>query len=236
MKRLQKSKNTFYKETKQVSTVFSRLTACTLVVITLIFGLHGKTKGEIITFIGKDPDGSLVNANAAFNDFSSAVPTLVTLDFESVTPGRYTTLSLPGVTLSSYPGTFDVFDGTAAGAFPVSGSHHIGNNLWERDEIDLTFDIPITSFGFYATDLDGEDVYVRFNNGTPQEFIIHDMGANGSDFFFGFVDTAASTTKVTIGDTSLLVTYDDISYIPEPATFLLLGLGGLSLMRRKRRG
>ena len=198
--------------------------------------MEGTAEADIITFMGTDADGSLVNALAAFNDFVATADALDVLDFEDTAEGTYTQLVFPGVTLTS-SGNFDVFDGpTKSGAFPISGSRHIGNDLLANDII-FTFGAPITAFGFFATDLDNEDVIIQFDNGAPQEFMIPDVGVNGSDAFFGFVDTDSSTSQVVISDTGFLVTYDDVSYatIPAPGVLPLLGLAGLMGTRRRRR-
>lgn len=222
-----------------ISTTRRRLGIPMALAIALMAPCSSTVEAAIITFEGQDADGSLTNANAAFADLVAAASPLTTEDFESLAAGPYTVANLPGVVVSApgINGSFDVFDGPIAGAFPISGSGHIGNRH-ETNEILFTFDQPINAFGIFATDLDGESVTVRFDNGALQQFLIPNVGSNGSDAFFGYVDTSSSTTAVSVSDSGLFVTYDDVSFrvIPEPSTALLLGGGLLALaVGRKRR-
>jgi len=115
----------------------------------------------------------------------------------------------------------------------VSGTRHIGNN-YATSEILFSFNGPINAFGLFMTDLDFEDVTISFDNGTPQEFVVWNLEANGSDAFFGFVDTSSFTSRVSVKDTDLLVTYNDVTFVPEPATICFLDLGGLGFLRRRK--
>jgi hypothetical protein len=108
------------------------------------------------------------------------------------------------------------------------------------DEMRFVFDSPVSAFGFYATDLDFEDVFVRFANPTAHEFVIPRVGTNISSIFFGFIDTAGATSEVIVGDNGLLVTYDDVSFgrtlvpVPEPSSWLLLAFGLLGLLANRK--
>jgi hypothetical protein len=205
-----------------------------LELIIILFILVPLASADILTFLGSDTNGSLANAMIAYNDFLTEAGTGTKLTFEGNDSGTYTVLVVPDVTLTSPGGNFDVFDGPVAGAFPVSGTRHIGNN-YATDEILFSFNNPINAFGLFMTDLDGENVSIIFNNGLLQKFVVPDLGTNGSDAFFGFVDMSNSTSYVSVNDSGTLVTYDDVTFVPEPATIALLGLGSLVLLRRRKK-
>jgi len=62
--------------------------------------------------------------------------------------------------------------------------------------------------------------------------LLDDLWQNGELDIYIDIDSANSGQRVTLGESVLTVAY---TVIPEPATVGLLGLGGLMLLRRRRR-
>jgi len=213
----------------------------TFLFLILSFVETGSAMAAGVTYSGSDTDGSLVQANLAFQQFEQNAGLLSVIDFEAFTPGRYfSSISQNGVDIipSGVGGNFDIIAGAAAGAFPISGNQFIANNT-NTDEITFDFHNSVSAFGFYATDQENEVVTVNFTDGSELNFNLPALGANGSDAFFGYVSDSASIASVKVSDNGLFVGYDDFYYstvVPIPAAVWLFGsgLGLLGWFRRKQ--
>lgn len=190
-------------------------------------------------------------SRAAFLTALSVVPTVQ--DYESIDPGLYGTevstgtpiftYTLGGVTVTSSAEVFADFDYVASNtqlrsAFSAAATEAArvltltlgsGVNALGLDLIDYQSDdtlgsdpLTITAFGL-ATVVDG----------TP---------GPGSPDFFGIIDTAATTTTLSVSRTAEVfypLSFDNVTYaalaVPEPASMAMFGLGIAVLAARRRR-
>ena len=64
--------------------------------------------------------------------------------------------------------------------------------------------------------------------------LLEDLWQEGEVYVYMDIDTADSGSRVTLDNSTLTVGYL-VNAIPEPATLGLLGLGGLVMLKRRRR-
>ena len=144
------------------------------------------------------------------------------------------------------------FNTTGAGAAPVDGK------WWEvAGAFQIDFEVPISAFGFYGTDIGDFSGQVTVDltdfSGAVHSFTINNKvgGANASLLFWGFTDTGNSYSKIVFGNTSAGGVdgfgFDDMvvgdkgqivppGSVPAPGPLALIGLGlvGLAASRHRR--
>ncbi|MEM6760938.1 MAG: VPLPA-CTERM sorting domain-containing protein [Pseudomonadota bacterium] len=229
-----------------------------------IAGPHLATAAPFV-FFGENltPGGTVAgDPLAARNSFLGALSAGVgTEDFEGFTNGAGTPLNLtfPGSTGSitatlSGSGT-DIEAGPGSGRFATSGSQFVETPGGGDFVID--FSSAISAFGFYGTDLGdiNNDLVITLRNAVTMaetDFTLDVMGSpNGSLIFWGFTDITETYDQIvfnntpgsgdvfgfddmTIGDVTQIVNPPSIP-LPATAWLLLAGVGGLGLMRRRRK-
>lgn len=212
-----------------------------------------------ITFFGEDLSGNVAGdpttARSAF--LATLSGGVGTEDFEGAT---LPTISFPGSTGSitatlSGGGTSIETGGNLGGRFPTSGSNFVetGNG----GDFNVSFSSAISAFGFFGTDIGdiGNSLSLELTdiNGVVTNLAVGNTvsGASASVLYFGFIDTTNSYTNIgfvnepgggdvfgfddlTIGDLEQITNPPPV---PLPAAgWLLVGaLGGLGLMRRRRK-
>jgi hypothetical protein len=156
---------------------------------------------------------------------------------------------LPGAEYDIYSSIADPFGGTID--FTGDVEHYVVGSSWATwshgyqgpilytmgaTSVMLTFDAPVSAFGFYAepNPFDYFDITLGLSDGSTSTKSVY--GYEGAEFF-GFTDGAIDWLEISCGvDFAFgeMVMAKDV--IPEPATLTLLGLGlaGLGFLRRKR--
>jgi hypothetical protein len=222
------------------------------------------------TFFGEDTDGSettrstLVNSLTAQNLFLAMLQGVGTEDFNSFSPGFYSSLGLnfPGA------GSATLLGGGNVVALPGTGTDGFGRypisspNFWEvnANSFSIAFSNPVAAFGFFGVDIGdfGGILSLSFLTGSgsivvPVPHTVASSGSyggssGGSVFFFGYINTASPFTKVTFniaGDPTDFFGFDNMTIgsveqvvsVPEPSGILLLATGLLGVVAiRSRRG
>ena len=160
-------------------------------------------------------------------------------------------------TIAPSPGNPDPnagrFNTTGATAAPSDGK------WWDvSGDFGIDFDVAISAFGFYGTDIGDFSGQVTVDltdtSGVVHTFIINNKigGNNASLLFWGFTDTGNSYTKIVFGNTNPglggdFFGFDDMivgdkaqivppGSVPEPGPLALIGLGlvGLAASRQRR--
>ena len=140
----------------------------------------------------------------------------------------------------------------------IGGSPEIGISDWDEDDFTINFSFPVRAFGFWvinnpvqvdelypyltlqAYGADGLIEEVTFEGDAIDDVIVsRDEVGDGvyieGRIEYGFLGIASDQFITSIHVTKGATMLDNFTYspIPEPATFLLLGLGCLALLRKR---
>jgi len=179
---------------------------------------------------------------------ATQIPGLVgstVIDFESTTPGTYTTLTLSGVTFTPDSGKLMWVDGAYIGQYNNFGSQSLHNNYDPQSFNILTINFNgITSgFGFFwgASDTQWALTAYDSSNNPIESFALPITTSSSAGDFVGLLDPGIAW--VTLGGTGTdYVFVDNFEFnptgtaTPEPGSLLLVGSGVLGLagvIRRK---
>lgn len=202
------------------------------------------------------------NSNAAAAAFDAAAASglgpINIINFEAVPPGNFTSLTVaPGVTATQINNDMSL-GGIVTEGFATPHGAPTGYNVTEGGRYFLgfvpkgdigtatlmfKFETPIWAWGAYIVGLEESingDLFIEFNDGVARSFELVDNTVAGIEFF-GFTDLGTSITEISlvlrkVSGTRDIYGIDEVRYvaIPEPATLLLLGLGRLGLLKRRR--
>jgi hypothetical protein len=190
---------------------------------------------DMTIYTASDASG-FINSNLKFAQWASMAGNYTVESFESVPPTELTMdFTVNGHTFTagnSYG--LSILDQPMAGMTAHSGTHYLhGGSYANGGASPVLWDLPSaqTGFGFFGTDVELGNVTITFVSGDSHTFAVE-----GTNFFWGILNTPQPVLKVTITPARLpndAVGYDDFVVVPEPATICLLGLGALSFVSRK---
>ena len=209
------------------------------------------------------PGGARPNSDSEAAAFGSAISgsgSVNAIDFEDLAVGPFISkLVAPGVTVtlngtdaSSVNGITEAQDVKFGYNTTAAGSKHlrvcpewgpVTGPVTGTASAVFSFDTPIQVFGAYLTGVDtaNGDLHVLFNDGIAQELTVPGY-LNGGVQFFGFTSFGSSISSIELKVQGITANSRDIfgideirfGSVPEPATMILLGLGGLMLRKRKQ--
>jgi hypothetical protein len=206
------------------------------------------------TFFGQNRPGQ-PDLQTAQRDFLAALRDqgndARTETFEDFSPGATAPLALgfSGAEHATLDGTAHVQDFYDNGLHAISGTKYVFVLTQTGTEMTVTFERPITAFGFSGTDLGDFGAGLRLDllrpAGASSSVVVpYELpGADGNELFFGLIDAHPFTAVrfVSTGSADGWG-FDDLiigtpAPIPEPRTVVLVGLGllGLGLVSRRRR-
>ena len=187
-----------------------------------------------ITFEGIASGGGQANAvNLVGNEFPDI--TLI--------PGPGADGLFVGIPDSTIPGG-NLVDFFAADFFPTSGDAVFSPDAYSdppEGTLIVDFDVPRTGVGVFFLDVESAISSIEAFDGpggtgnSIAKVTLQNMG-DDSQAFAGIVADDIRSAVLIIGGSNDGVGMDDLCYgpVPEPATLLLLGLGGLTVLRKRR--
>ena len=100
----------------------------------------------------------------------------------------------------------------------------------------FTFDDPIDAIGFDYTQMNEAGIVpVLTMAGGQYTLLLNPLPyTTVSPLFWGIIADTATTTMVIDSDFDSAYGIDELTLLPEPAILVLLALGGVALLRRKR--
>ncbi len=224
--------------------LYKSLALSALVALVLVMPMQASAYFN--TFFGEDlyPGGSVAgatNSQAAANAFYAQLTGVGVETFDSYSPGTTAPLAVSFGTAgtATLSGSGIVETDTSYGRFPISG-----RNFWEVNSGNnflITFSANVAAFGFWGTDMGdfSNQLVLSLSNGNVYN-IPHTISApSGSALFWGIIDTGNLFGSLTISNTGTggdVFGFDDFTIgsrqqvVPEPSTFMLLGLSLLGLM------
>lgn len=170
------------------------------------------------------------------------------LDFETATAGTAATLTFTGVTFTadvSYAASTPLLriSSDYASQYNTQGQS-IDNNEGDASKITITFTNFVSAFGFAFGASDSNwtlTAYDSSNNAIASTVISPVFGSNAGDFF-GIASTSANIAKAVLVVNGGTPVYDHVfidnfkfTAVPEPSTWVLLGLGAVGLLAWHRR-
>lgn len=197
------------------------------------------------------------SAGTIYNNEAVFLSAAGTLDFESFeglaasnTAAAGFSRSLSAFTISGSPnaGVFDLVN--YLGTHATDGTKYVEVEGGTQQTLTFTFASAITAFGVMTTDygdFTANSMTFTTNGGGAGNAVV---GArpDGTDQFFGFIDTANPFTTLTLttasGQFGDPFSVDRVRYspttsttpVPEPASLFLLGTGLATVVRRRIRG
>jgi len=170
------------------------------------------------------------------------------LDFETASLGSATTLTFTGVTFTadvSYSSSTPLLAiGSGYASQYNTQGRSIDNNSGDASKITITFTSLVSAFGFNfgASDYSWTlTAYDSSNNAIGSTTIAAVYASNAGDFF-GLASTGANIAKAILVVNGGTPVYDHIfidnfkfTAVPEPSTWVLLGLGAVGLLAWHRR-
>ena len=205
-------------------------------------GAFAAANGAIITYNGFDAGASApgTNSTTARSAFIAATGANVPITFELLPLGSANNLVVvPGVTTV---GASASISNSTLCTLPLCGGNTTpaGAKFLEvlGGTVLFNFATPIPYFGAYFGGLQNATT-ISFNNGAPQSIpLLAAASSSGGFAFVGFTDFGGGPiSSVSINAGGDILTVDDVLYpvgagVPEPSTFVLMGVGLLVLRNR----
>jgi len=227
-----------------------------VLIVISVFLLFFVSKGFSSTiYFGEDLNwyntGVSTNSDTARTSFFAQLNGVGTEDFESFTYGQTAPLIVDfgAAGTATLGGVGAINTGSGNGRKAYSGTA-----FWETNtgSFVITFSESIAAFGFYGIDFGDFSGQISVNtiNGTTHTYDVghtQSSSADGALLYWGIIDTVDTFTSISITNTGSssdwfgfddfsIGTVEQVSSAPEPATFLLFGLGilGIAGVSRKK--
>jgi len=178
---------------------------------------------------------------------ATAIPSLVgatVINFDSTTPGTYSSLTISGVTFTADAGNLIWIDNAFIGSYNNFGTQSLHNNYDPQsfNTLTMNFASTVSAFGFFWGASDSQWTLSAYNSSHTliESFLLPVTGPSNAGDFVGLFDAGiASATLSGVGSDYIFV--DNFAFnagtstaTPEPASILLVA-GGLAAVLFRRR-
>ena len=203
-------------------------------------------KASLMHFFARDDIAhQLTNSSAKEAEFLTSIGDTIKEDFEGFSDGDDAPLSLAFGTLSAPSATNHVYQEGEQEYKSIPPGDKVFVHNGDLTPIEITFNQSQRAVGFYCGDIGDAGHYLRmdviFEGGGTTTIMTTDAEVYGANlygdlcwFYWGIIsDQPITGIKLSGENNSEGIWLDDIT-VPEPATVLLVVLGGVGLLRKRR--